>query len=192
MLRKFFARERVAHIGHVVPDLQAAIANHAAFFGSGPYFHLEHMAVSGRYGDGREWQTELTLAMGQWGDLQLEFIQPKDNNPSPWRDAIPHGAGGTLYHHHVCFIPEDYQGTMQAFATSGYPLVMDLAMPGGTKAVLFDTRATLGHFVELWEPGPAISYFCDHLRRAAGTSDGTTPIRPLMKVFEDMTSKGAA
>jgi hypothetical protein len=140
------------------------------------------MELPGHYYRGRSCSMDVDVALGQWGDIQLELVQMNDERPSIWRE-VPVPAAGTFRHHHLCLHPPDLPATIAAFEAAGYPLIFEFQFIGGTRAAMVDTLRTLGHFIELFEPTPELRFVYDAVRNAARDFDGSRLIRPLADIL---------
>jgi hypothetical protein len=170
-------QKQIRQIAYVVPDIRMAAARHFQLFGSGPYFLAEHLTLSGHIYRGSSWSVDIDVALGQWGEIQIELIQPNDDRPSLFREVMPKDSRHT-HCHHVCLHPPGIETSIASFEAQGYPVVFDFPLPGGTRVVLIDTLSDLGHFVELYERTPEIARIYDYIQDAARHFDGTDLIRP--------------
>src|SRR5438445_5426851 len=78
-------------LGCVVPDLQVAISEWAAK-GVGPFLTMRKVTLGGYRYEGRSSKPKLDVAFSQQGDLQIELIQPVNDEPSAYRDFLAAGA----------------------------------------------------------------------------------------------------
>jgi hypothetical protein len=173
---------RIRQIAYVVPDIRAAARRHAALFGSGPYFIAEGYTGIEHIYRGEQATMSIDSALGQWGDVQIELIQPTDDRPSIFREGAPAGSAGPKCHH-ICFHPDSLDAAIAAYAAEGYPVAFDFTLPGGTRTVLVDTLADLGHFVEFYARTPEIAHLYGFIEAAAASFDGTELIRPIGDIF---------
>ena len=74
-------------LGCVVPDLQVAISEWAAK-GVGPFLTMRKVTLSGYRYEGRPSKPKIDVAFGQQGDLQIELIQPVNDDASDYRDFL--------------------------------------------------------------------------------------------------------
>jgi hypothetical protein len=173
---------QIRQIAYVVPDIREAARRHSALFGSGPYFLAEGYTGIPHVYRGEPWAMSINSALGQWGDVQIELIQPTDDVPSIFREGQSADAVGPKCHH-VCFHPDRLSDAIASFTAQGYPVAFDFTLPGGTRTVLMDTLAELGHFVEFYERTAEIAHLYDFIEAAAASFDGTNLIRPIGDIF---------
>jgi len=96
---------------------------------------------------------EAKFAMGARGGLIVELIEPVSGEVGFYRDALPaDGSFGVCPHHLGVFIPtgeaewERLNGTL---AGAGLRVDYTFLIPGRVRAGYVDTRAELGHFIEV-------------------------------------------
>jgi hypothetical protein len=82
--------EPADQLGCVVPDLGAAISEWVAK-DVGPFLTLPGVTLDCSY-RGRKSKPKIGVAFSQQGDLQIELIQPLNDEPSTYRDFL--AAGG--------------------------------------------------------------------------------------------------
>lgn len=163
----------VRQIAYFVPDLVKAALAHSALFGSGPYYVADHIPLSLCLYRGREAELDHSSAYGQWGEVMVEFVQQNNDGPSVFRDMYPDGGEGM---HHVALIVDDIAVSMRVFEEAGHDTGL-YAEVGDMAFAMMDCRRSLGHFVELYEPTPALVGVYELVRSAAQGWDGSAPIR---------------
>ena len=70
----------VMQLGFVVPDIAAA-AHHWARLGVGPFLMLEHIPFAEVVYQGQPVRVDMSAALAQWGEVQVELIQQHDAAP---------------------------------------------------------------------------------------------------------------
>ncbi len=128
----------IRQIAYVVPDIRAAARRHSALFGSGPYFIAEGYSDIPHIYRGEARTMSIDSALGQWGAVQIELIQPTDDRPSVFREGASADSAGPKCHH-VCFHPDSLDEAIAGYEARGYPVAFDFTLPGGTRTVLMDT-----------------------------------------------------
>lgn len=171
----------IRQIAFVVPDLDEAIARHARLFASGPYFVQRGVTMAGHRYRGMPWQLDMSVGFGQFGDVQIELIQLHDDRPSIFREALPVGARAARMHH-ICLHPASIDESIAGFAAAGCGIVLEHALSGGTRIVMIDTVADIGHFVELYQRTDEVAMLYDGVRNAAAGFDGHDLIRPMTDI----------
>ena len=102
-------------LGCVVPDLDAAIAGWVAQ-GVGPFLTMRGVVLADYAYQGRPSRPRIDVAFSQQGDLQIELIQPVDEQPSAYRDFLAAGRSGP--HHHGWFC-DDYAAQVRSAGADG-------------------------------------------------------------------------
>ncbi len=169
----------VMQLGFVVPDLEAA-ASHWARLGVGPFFLLEHIRFAECRYQGAPVDFDMSVAVGQWGPVQVELIRQHDATPSIYTDFDGSRSGGLQ---HVGVMTESVEAHLERLAPHGILPVQQGATANGIRFAYVNTDrlpgAQPGGMIELIEHGPAIDGFFAMVREAAGTWDGSRPLRRL-------------
>jgi len=168
----------VRQLAYKVNDLEAAAATHHRAFGSGPFFVLRHIALAASHHRGVERPFDHSSAYGQWGSVMVELVVQHNADDSALHEMFPWGSGREGLHHAALFA-DDLDTEIARFAAEGAPLAQLSVTTGGTAFAFVDTRASLGHMLELYEPTPQLTGFYDFVANAAKVWDGTNLIREL-------------
>jgi catechol 2,3-dioxygenase-like lactoylglutathione lyase family enzyme len=163
-------------VAYAVPDVQAAARSWAARSGAGPFFVREHIALEDVVVRGRPGTFDHSSAYGQWGEVMLELVEDHGDGPSPVRDMFPRDRSGL---HHLAFFVENVDAAVEDLLTEGHELAMRARTANGLVFCFVDTRRTLCHMVELYEPNPSLRDFYAMVRAAAEGWDGADPVREL-------------
>jgi hypothetical protein len=164
----------VNQLAYLVKDVREAALRHSALFGSGPFFAIEYPVLKVIH-RGREAIYSHSVALGQWGTMQLELLQNNGDGPSILEDMYPKASGRTGLHHMAIFV-KDLEEAVATFKQQGYPEAMRVSRPSGLNVSFLDTVSKLGHFVELYEPRPAHIALRAELAKAAQGFDGSRPL----------------
>ncbi len=168
----------VRQLAYKVNDLEVVAAAHHRQFGSGPFFVLRHVALASSQHRGMEQPFDHSSAYGQWGSVMVELVVQHNPDPSALHDMFPHGSGKEGLHHAALFV-DDLQAEIARFASEGAPLAQLSVTQTGTAFAFVDTRASLGHMLELYKPTPQLTGFYDFVAEAAQGWDGTDLLREL-------------
>jgi hypothetical protein len=168
----------VRQLAYKVNDLESAAAAHHRAFGSGPFFALRHVALASSAHRGVEQPFDHSSAYGQWGSVMVELVVQHNPEPSALHEMFPYGSGAEGLHHAALFV-DDLHAEIARFAADGAPLAQLSVTQGGTAFAFIDTRASLGHMLELYEPTPQLAEFYDFVAAAAQGWDGRDLIREL-------------
>ena len=164
----------VRQLAYVVRDLNAALKYWTEVLKVGPFFVFEHCPLSNQMYRGSPANVDVTLALGNSGALQVELILQHNDSPSVYKEFLDAGREGV---HHFGLMPTDYAATCAQYNALGHEaaFVCDIA---GAELTYFDTVATVGHFVELWEHKSIFTDLFDMVEDAAKDWNGKDPVRP--------------
>lgn len=163
-------------IAYAVPDVESAARSWAARSGAGPFFVREHIALTDVVIRGRPGTFDHSSAYGQWGPVMVELVEDHGDGPSPVRDVFPRAGSGL---HHLAFFVENVDAAVEDLQTQGHAVAMSARTAGGLVFCFVDTRPSLGHMVELYEPTPGLRAFYSMVRAASEDWDGVDPVRLL-------------
>lgn len=170
----------IRQVAYFVPDIEAAARAHSEIFGSGPFFVLRHIPLAASEHRGVPHRFDHSSAYGQWGGVMIEFVEQHGDGPSAMHDLFPAGSGQFGLHHMAVFV-EGLDAAIADFEARGHPLAQLSEVEGGTRFAFMDASATLGHMIELYEPGEALLGFYAMVRDAARDWDGTDVLRELQR-----------
>ena len=161
---------------YVVADLEAAIAHWSETVGVGPFFLMEHIAFGDVWFRGAPLRLDLSVAIAQWGEIQVELVRQHDASPSIYREfAARHGEGLQ----HVGVMTPSVDAHLRRLASRGIEPVQHGATANGMRFAYVSTDAHPGAMIELIESGPAVDAFFAMVRNAARGWDGSRPLRRL-------------
>jgi len=159
----------------VVEDIHASMAHFQRDCGAGPFFVLDHFLGEGQIYRGSKSTTDVTIAMGFAGHMQIELIQPLDNNPSVYRETIEQRGYGF---HHFGIACADVDADLLDYEARGYALAFRAAVPtGGSVAYLEGGDGAAPGFLELIPATPGMDEHFTRMWRAARDWDGSEPVR---------------
>ncbi len=164
-------------MAYVVPDVRAAARQHSELFGSGPFFVADNIAFKSSVYRGKSMPFAHSGAFGQWGDLQVEFMQREDDQPSVLTEVLDRTGGPSATHHKAIIIPNAREAAA-AFEQAGFPIAWHGVMEVGIEVFMVDTLDLYGHMIELYAPCEKVEAFYAMVREAAVDFDGTDPVRP--------------
>ncbi len=160
----------------LVPDLDAAMAAWTRHCGVGPFFRFDQVAYEKpNYRGTASGNADITAAIAQAGDVQIELVCVRDKKPSIWQEGPTAGRSGF---HHAAIYCQDYDATMASYAKAGSEVIFTGLMMG-FRVGWIDAVSTLGFFVELIEANPVAEGIFGKFRQAAENWDGTDPVRRL-------------
>jgi len=163
-------------IAYHVPDPAVAAETFARDFGWGPFFLMEHIPLERSLYRDRPQTFDHSSAYGQAGPVMVELITQHDNAASALRDMYAAHESGL--HHVACFVPS-LTAALAGYRERGVAIALDARTQTGVDFAMVDLTATLGHMLELYEPGPDLLRFYAYVRKCADNWDGSRPLRHL-------------
>lgn len=135
----------------IVRNLDAAVRRYADDYGIGPWAILEFnpATVTDMVIDDAPARYAMRLAVANLGRLQIELIEPLDNESIYARHLAEHGEGL----HHLALAVEDYARAEEVLRGKGHRILMGGKYNSVTFSY-FSTEQDLGFPVELYDALP--------------------------------------
>jgi hypothetical protein len=162
--------------GFVVQDLEAAVEHWSAKLGVGPFYAIEHIAFGPSYFRGEPLNLDMSVAIAQWGEIQIELIVQHDSSASIYTEFAAHHREGLQ---HVGVMTESVDRHLERLRPHGIEPVQWGETAAGMRFAYINTDAHPGAMIELIETGPTVDAFFAKVRKGAGAWDGTRPLRRL-------------
>ena len=161
---------KIVQIAYFVNDVENAARKAHRTFGTGPFFIYKNIELTDVTYRGRQAELDHSSAYAQTGSLMIEFTQQNNEGPSAFTDMYPDGGEGI---HHVAMFVDDVGAEMRRLKALGCETVTHYFTRSGYVEVAFvDTRAILGHMVELYKPVESLTRFYQVVAKAAESWDG--------------------
>ena len=142
--------------------------------GIGPWFYSERFAFDKFLYGGEGFDgIELSVAMTNSGDMQIELIEQRCQTPSMYLDFLANSGEGLQ---HIAFWPDDYEAAYRQALESGYEVGQEGQLPRGRFAY-FKSVGHAGTVFEFNEITPVRREIINTIRQAALDWDGSDPIR---------------
>jgi hypothetical protein len=143
--------------------------------GVGHFFYVEEVQVENFRYRGRPSNPQVSIALSNSGDLQIELIQQRNDAPSLYRDFIAAGQEGLQ---HLSYWTETFSADLDRALELGFRVGHSGEIGGSDgRFVYFETTSHPGTMIELSEVnGPKGNYF-RHIAEVARNWDGSEPIR---------------
>jgi len=165
----------IIQTAYVVPSIERAIEEWIARLGVGPWFLFERFRGDNPVYRGRPSEADVAIAMAFAGHMNIELIQPHDDHPSVYREAIEARGYGF---HHWGLASRDVASDVARYAAQGMDEAFRAGVPTGGEVVYLDTRGALPGFIELIPVTPGMEEVFGGFYRASLDWDGGEPIRP--------------
>ncbi len=165
---------KITQIGYVVRDIDAAMDNWVRH-GVGPWFYVDRVQTDFFRYHGVDSDMQMSVALANSGDVQLELIQPRNDAPSMYKDFLDAGREGMQ---HIAYWSDDYQNLLDSALADGYVIGQEGSIGGeqGRFAYL-DTEVEQGTVIELSDISGPKGQFFQYIREVAASWDGSDPIR---------------
>ncbi|MEQ8377474.1 VOC family protein [Parvibaculum sp.] len=174
-MSRFFGK--VCQNGYVVRDIEAALKHWTEVLGVGPFYYIDRVTCDWFTYKGKPSPVEMSIALGNTGDLQIELIQQRNDAPSMYLDFLNAGREGLQ---HMSYWTTDYQAAYDRAIAAGYEVGHEGQIGGAQgRFVYFDTETHPGTVVEMSDISGAKGPFFEHIRKAAIGWDGSNPVRPV-------------
>src|SRR5262245_18093543 len=143
--------------------------------GVGPWFYVERLKTDYFRYRGADSPLEMSIALANSGDLQIELIQQRNDAPSMYRDFLAAGHEGLQ---HVAYWTKDYQGLYDRALALGYRVAHEGQIGGAQgRFAYFDAQSHPGSVIEISDISGNKGRLFEHIRMAAIGWDGKDPIR---------------
>ena len=169
-----FINKQIMQNSWIVRDLDAAVEHWLKTTGIGPFYLVKGVTIEDQLYRGQPTHIEVSYALAQAGEIQVELVCQHNDVPSAYRDTVP--ADAEMAFHHMAIYTGDYDADLAAYQAAG----AEVAFSGGFAGKRFcyvDTSRTIGCMIELIEHSEAQDSFFTLLRESARDWDGTDPIR---------------
>ena len=160
--------------GYVVRDIEAALLHWTGVMGVGPFWYIERAPLQAFHYRGEPSPLEVSIALANSGDLQIELIEQRNDAPSMYRDFLAAGHEGLQ---HVAFWTRNFERDLEVARESGFQVAQSGQVGADGRFVYFESRGHPGTVVELSEVSGAKGRFFQHIREAAASWDGSDPIQ---------------
>jgi hypothetical protein len=133
----------VCQNGYVVRDIRAAMDHWVNVMGVGPWYYIDQVKTDYFRHRGQDSAMEMSVALANSGDLQIELIQQRNDAPSMYKEFLDSGREGLQ---HMSYWTRDYQGLYDRALSLDYKVGHE-GQIGGEKGrfAYFDTQAHPGN-----------------------------------------------
>jgi hypothetical protein len=165
----------VAQNGYVVRDIRAAMDYWINVMGVGPWYYMDRVKTDYFRHRGKDSGVEMSIALANSGDLQIELIQQRNDAPSMYKEFLDSGHEGLQ---HMSYWSKEYQALYDRALALGYKVGHEGQIGGEQgRFAYFDTQSHPGTVIEISDISGAKGAFFERVRQAATNWDGSRPIR---------------
>jgi hypothetical protein len=163
--------------GYIVRDIRAAMDHWVNVMGIGPWFYIDRVQTDYFRHRGIDSNLEMSVALANSGDLQIELIQQRNEAPSMYREFLDAGHEGLQ---HLAYWTTDFQGLYDNALSLGHKVGHEGQIGGEQgRFAYFDRQAHPGTVIEISDISGSKGFFFEHVRQAAIGWNGTDPIREM-------------
>lgn len=139
----------VRQLGYVVDDIERWMEAMTRQMGLGPWTVFKHVELDCVY-RGIKGNPRIHVALAYRGDLQIELIQPLDDEDSPYKHFAVRRQFGL---HHTAFLCEDIERDVHNLTAAGLRKICDIQMPSGMGRYVYFESDLFGdgYYIELLE-----------------------------------------
>ncbi len=164
----------VMQISLMASDFEGALRFWSEVVGAGPFFVIDHVVFDHvTYRDAPS-PIDCAIAIGYWGDIQIEFAHQHNDAPSiflPWQEEGREGL------HHLGVLVGDLARARTVCLGAGATIVQEGAMPKGRGRFFYAQLDGLPPLIEVIEPHSSLLRRFAFMREAARNWDGSDPVR---------------
>lgn len=164
----------IIQMAYVVSDIRAAMNHWVEKLKVGPWFLLDHFTGNDPKYRGADSKADVALAMSFAGHMNIELIQPNNDEPSVYREWIERRGYGF---HHWGRATSNFDRDVQQYRAAGHELAFLAGVPSGGRVAYMDTTATLPGYVEFIEIGGMFEPVFNRFYRESIGWDGSSPVR---------------
>src|SRR5258705_10291063 len=142
----------VCQNGYIVRDVRAAMDHWVNVMGVGPWYYIDKVKTDYFRHRGQDSAMEMSVALANSGDLQIELIQQRNDAPSMYKEFLDSGREGLQ---HMSYWTRAYQALYDRALSLGYKVGHEVQIVGDQGCFCnFHTHAHAGTVV-------AVSNFSD-------------------------------
>lgn len=166
---------QLVQMAYVVQDIDAAIERWVRDYRVGPWHLLDSFTGPDQIYRGAPTTADIRLAMSFSGHMNIELIQPKDANPSVYKEVIDRRGYGF---HHVGFAVRDVAAQRERLESRGYQTAFEASVPSGGTVIYLANDGLEPGFVELIPATPGFDEMFTRFWRTTVGWNGEDPVRP--------------
>lgn len=156
---------RLVQVAYATTDVRASARRWHELTGAGPFYVRENVPTTAVTSFGEEGVFDHTCALGQWGNVMVEFVHHHELAPAGLERAMRRDGTGI---HHVAAFVDDVDEAREQLLRGGMTEVMDARTPE-TRFTFLDPGPEFGHLLEIYEETP---YLAELYRRVAAAAEG--------------------
>lgn len=165
----------IIQLAYLPADFDAALRYWTQTVGVGPFFLLKDIRLGDMKYRGQPTAAVFSVAIGYWGDIQIELCRPENDAPSIYTGEY----AVTDRLHHVCIFVDSIAEARRACAEAGAAIIIEGRVGDSGEVIYVDAGGGPGHLIELLQPVAGSKALFAMMRDAAQHWDGTDPLRTI-------------
>lgn len=165
----------VIQLAYFPTDFDAAMKYWIETIGVGPFFVLNDVRLIDMKYKGQPTDAPFTMAIGYWGDIQIELIKTASTAPSLY--AGEYAVRDRL--HHVCVFVDSIAEARRACAEAGAEVIVEGKVGEDGEVIYVDPGQGPGFVIEYLQPMAGSEGLFQMMKDAARDWDGSDPVRVL-------------
>jgi hypothetical protein len=164
-------------LGYVVRDIESAMHHWTEVMHIGPFYYIDRVPLVELRYKGEPGCVQSSIALTYSGEMQIELIQQRDDQPSAFRDFLAAGNEGL---HHIGFLSDRYDSDLQRATEAGMRIEQSgIVGSPGTRFTYFASAGHPGTMLKLTSLGACNRDLYRMIRKEAQRWDGSGPVRRL-------------
>ncbi|MBN8818271.1 MAG: VOC family protein [Sphingomonas sp.] len=169
----------ICQMAYVVEDMDKAIDWWIRKVGVGPWFFLPSFGGEGHVFRGAPCTSNVAIAMSFAGSMNIELLQPLDDNPSVYKETIDR-VGYGFHHFGLAIDGDEIEAEVERRIARGEVLAHRAPVPTGGSVAYFEGGAGAPGFVELIPATTGMDEGFTRFWQATRNWDGKDPVRPFL------------
>jgi hypothetical protein len=163
----------IVQLAYLPDDFDAALRYWTETVGVGPFFLLENVRLGEMKYRGEPTDAVFSLAIGYWGDIQIELIRAENDAPSIYTGE--YAVKDRL--HHICLVVTSIEAARAACVRAGAEVLVEGKVGEDGEVIYVDAGGGPGHVIEILQPMTGSLELFAMMREAARGWDGSEPLR---------------
>jgi len=161
--------------GVVVKDMDEALAYWTGTLGVGPFFRLDNLEHEFYFqGENQLPPPPMSIALGNWGDVQIELIWPRGESASTWHQFLKQRGGGV---HHISVWRRDFDEAVALASARGLKVEASGKLQNSARYIYFQADRPDQPLLEISELTDKTAAAFDFIRQVSVDWDGRDPVR---------------
>lgn len=165
----------IIQIAYLPADFDGALRHWTETMGVGPFFLMENVRLGEMRYRGQPSDAVFSIAIGYWGDIQIELIRAENDGPSIYTGEY----AVTDRMHHVCIFVDSIADARKACAEIGAEILVEGKVGDTGEVIYVDAGGGPGNVVELLQPMEGSEGLFAMMKQAARDWDGSDPLRKI-------------